>query len=382
MPWIERAKPVYARIEKEAPLIDLLNTTIRFTWDDHSEIKLSYSRSPAGSYAFVLYYRLQRTKEADAQLMEAHQAFSKITLELGGTFYLPYRHHYSVEEMDRAYPAARDFFARKQHYDPTCMFTSQWYDAYGLRFWEAAKESTHVIPSVLPGGDAVARSSDIRIVSEHRSDSYVRLTRDPRMRKLFQEAFLVNIFNVEDHNKLHGLMMQAVWHPRNKGDDQLIFEHLQQLLQERGGGAMNEANRMWKKVLLLRAQKHELSREMRSILGHLGRVGTLVGYVSVGDNGKLVQEYRRCLGVRGRSWVINDTNPDQARVPTLAEVLERGSPEPVGEYLAFDYERVDPWHTIEDESCDLVTMNQGLHHLPAVVTITIYGHTTLDSPPC
>ncbi len=33
--------------------------------------------------------------------------FLAATLSVGGTFYLPYRHHYTPEDMERAYPGPR-----------------------------------------------------------------------------------------------------------------------------------------------------------------------------------------------------------------------------------------------------------------------------------
>jgi hypothetical protein len=61
--------------------VDLLNTTIRYVHQD-TDSALAYSRVEGGSFAFVLYYRIQRTPEADAQLASLHKAFSEITLRL------------------------------------------------------------------------------------------------------------------------------------------------------------------------------------------------------------------------------------------------------------------------------------------------------------
>ena len=63
---------------------------------------LNYAAAAEGSFAFVLYYRLPRTAKADALLMTYHQRFVLPTLALGGTFYLPYRHHYSDTDLLKA----------------------------------------------------------------------------------------------------------------------------------------------------------------------------------------------------------------------------------------------------------------------------------------
>ena len=50
--------------------------------------------------------------------------------------------------------------------------------------------------------------------------------------------------------------------------------------------------------------------------------------------------------------------------PELNEALERGSVAPVGQFVSIDYTLVEPLTDIPDNAADLVTMNQGLHHLP------------------
>jgi len=363
--WISRAKPVYKLVEN-LPHIDLLNTTIRFTWPDSEEVKLAYSQSPKGSFAFVLYYRMYRSKQADTELEQAHKAFVALTLELGGTFYLPYRHHYSDQEMDKSYPQAEEFFKRKQYYDPTCMFTSQWYNRYGFRFWDESIPMS--VPSSVPAAHDLQQLSpggSVNKVSEHRSDSYKRLINDQKLRTQFRDGFLTKIFNIEDNSKLYNIICKAVWSPQNKGDDQLIFEHICDLLSSSGGGAITFAQKTYKQVMQLKQQKAELVRETASILGHLGRSDSLVGYVSIGDNGKMVQEFRKHIGLKGRTWIVNDSGTnDDAGAPEIMHVLERGSPSPVGEYVYADlYSTIDEFAGIPDSSCDLVTMNQGLHHL-------------------
>jgi FAD/FMN-containing dehydrogenase len=114
--WVDAARPVY-KLTTRLPDIEVLNTTIRFVHKD-VDTALAYSRVDGGSYAFVLYFRVRRTDEADAQLAQVHTLLAQGSLALGGTFYLPYRHHYTDEEMDAAYPQAASFFRCKQRYDP------------------------------------------------------------------------------------------------------------------------------------------------------------------------------------------------------------------------------------------------------------------------
>lgn len=118
----------------------------------------------------------------------------------------------------------------------------------------------------------------------------------------------------------------------------------------------------WKQLKQLRQQKEELTRETVSIVSRLGMIGQLRDYVSVGDNGKVVLPLREALGMRGHVWIVHDTNADSTEIPVI---LERGSVEPLGHFVSIDYSDVaTPEWNIPDQSADLVTMNQGLHHLP------------------
>jgi len=147
---------------------------------------------------------------------------------------------------------------------------------------------------------------------------------------------------------------------------------------------MKMLSKSWAQLKQLREQKEELTKETLSIISRLGKLGQIHDYVSVGDNGKLVLTLRDALEMGGEIYIVHDvpasslvgfkpvillnlslfdlSNNIQQDLPV---VLERGSVDPLGKYIAIDYTDVDspPWK-IGDNSVDLVTMNQGLHHLP------------------
>jgi hypothetical protein len=49
---------------------------------------------------------------------------------IGGTYYLPYRPHATVEQFARAYPRAPEFAARKREIDPLLTFRGGLWDNY------------------------------------------------------------------------------------------------------------------------------------------------------------------------------------------------------------------------------------------------------------
>ena len=102
--WVTRAKPI---ITKKYNLVTLLNLTIRFVYHDTTTF-LAYSQTEGGSFCFVLYYRIRKSHEADEELHAIHNQLTEITLNLNGTFYLPYRHHYSLEQLEKSYPRIKE----------------------------------------------------------------------------------------------------------------------------------------------------------------------------------------------------------------------------------------------------------------------------------
>lgn len=75
----------------------------------------------------------------------------------------------------------------------------------------------------------------------------------------------------------------------------------------------------------------------------------------------MVLSLRETLSMKGQVWTVHDTKPNSY---DLLVVLERGSVEPLGKFVPIDYSNVAvPKWDIPNESADLVTMNQGLHHL-------------------
>ncbi len=61
-------------------------------------------------------YSLRRTAEADAVLQHYHTLLATEALRLGGRFYLPYRHHYTDDELIAAYPGWPAFCAAQVGY--------------------------------------------------------------------------------------------------------------------------------------------------------------------------------------------------------------------------------------------------------------------------
>ena len=51
-------------------------------------------------------------------------------LDMGGTYYLPYRPHASLAQLSRGYPRAASFAASKRAADPDLLFRNHLWDSY------------------------------------------------------------------------------------------------------------------------------------------------------------------------------------------------------------------------------------------------------------
>ena len=103
----------------------LLNTSVR-TVNQDNVTALPYA--PVNSIAFVLYFRFRPSSEY--MLQELHDELVKLALRKGGTFYLPYRLHYSDEQLLDAYPQFDSFRKAKRKLDACNVFSNEWWNRY------------------------------------------------------------------------------------------------------------------------------------------------------------------------------------------------------------------------------------------------------------
>jgi hypothetical protein len=103
----------------------LLNISIRYVEKDENAY-MKYAKQNV--YAFVFYYRLNKTQSADAELAKIHFDLVNASIMFGGTFYLPYRHHYTKQQLLHCYPEIVQFMKLKKKYDVNNVFGNLWFD--------------------------------------------------------------------------------------------------------------------------------------------------------------------------------------------------------------------------------------------------------------
>jgi FAD/FMN-containing dehydrogenase len=109
---------------------NLLNVTIRSVNEDTDTV-LRFATEPV--FAFVMLFLQDRTDAGEAHMAAMTQALIDAALQNGGSYYLPYRLHATLEQFHRAYPQAAEFFDAKRRHDPEELFQNQFYVTYGLQ---------------------------------------------------------------------------------------------------------------------------------------------------------------------------------------------------------------------------------------------------------
>lgn len=108
----------------------LLNITLRYVNTDRDSV-LAYAPEPR--IAAVMLFSQEQTVRGEADMARMTHALIERVLDMGGTYYLPYRPHASLDQLSRGYPHASDFAASKRDVDRDLLFRNQLWDWYLAR---------------------------------------------------------------------------------------------------------------------------------------------------------------------------------------------------------------------------------------------------------
>jgi hypothetical protein len=105
----------------------LLNVTVRFVNTDHDSV-LAYATEPR--IASVMLFSQEKTERGEADMAWMTRRLIERVLAIGGSYYLPYRPHASLDQFKRAYPKAAEFAAFKRKLDTNMIFRNKIWDRY------------------------------------------------------------------------------------------------------------------------------------------------------------------------------------------------------------------------------------------------------------
>lgn len=107
--------------------VNVINVSIRHARKDTLSL---LSWAPEEVFCFVVYYKQGTTKEERDKVGVWTRQLIDVALSEGGSYYLPYQIHASVEQFRKAYPKSDQFFALKKQIDPHNRFMNKLWDAY------------------------------------------------------------------------------------------------------------------------------------------------------------------------------------------------------------------------------------------------------------
>lgn len=105
----------------------LLNITLRYVDTDRDSV-LAYATEPR--IAAVMLFSQEKTVRGEADMQRMTEALIERVLDIGGSYYLPYRPHARLDQFTRAYPRAGEFAAVKRQLDPGLTFRNHFWDRY------------------------------------------------------------------------------------------------------------------------------------------------------------------------------------------------------------------------------------------------------------
>ena len=429
--------------KKKKEQVYLLNTTIRYVYNDdvtylpYANCKLGASSSTAatgatddtddGMFAFVLYYRINRHGNADKRLAGIHNKLVDATLGVGGTFYLPYRHHYDKEQIVKSYPMFEDFVNEKIQFDPNNVFDNIWFQHYGKQFvdydakqieniqkmhtQQQAKEekegetSTSTLEVVeciaadnghtetaetaataigtIGGVDSIDSIDSIPKARKQPGNAYASLFDSPILKMKFKQ-YLNYVFNVENPTFMYNTTYNAVLKAQSslevlngtKTIDEFVYNDIKTTLSNRNF-IMSKLIGIRSGIKLLKqlyTQKQEINEQTLNIIKNIGgdfekRAANIKSHISVGDSGKMIKLLRKGLN---NSFTEDNTYILHNKQSRINDIIERGSIKQQGRFVNINYDDLNDNETkrnldkIKDNSIDLITINMGLHHFDNV----------------
>ena len=100
---------------------NLLNVTVRDVRRDDLTV-LRYAVSDR--VALVLFFSQEPSVSAERKMEALTRELVDLAIGLGGSFYLPYRPHYTKEQFRAAYPGWEEFSRLRKRYDPERLIES------------------------------------------------------------------------------------------------------------------------------------------------------------------------------------------------------------------------------------------------------------------
>lgn len=304
--------------------VNMLNVSIRHALPDPGTT-LAWAREEC--FAFVCYYKQRTRQNAKDRVAVWTREMIDAVLECGGTYYLPYQPHATMEQLRAAYPRVDELFALKRELDPDYRLRGALWDRYYAPTLEEEAEAD----------EEQRPKTDFHVVFG-----------DVELRDGFY-AFLQNIFRLYPEDRFHTLIREAT---EELDDESAIYRTVQEQLQE----IKPALSELTYALPSLKTQKEVMTEQTLRLLDGTKRVR---GYLEIGSTGRYVGALDDALTIEGDIVLVHDVAPTMSPV----DMIERGQIAKLGRHVALDDYRPIPEDEVADQSMDLVTCYIGLHHI-------------------
>ncbi len=295
----------------------LLNATVRYVKQDEIT-KMGYANS-GDRFAVVLCFNQSLKEEEILKTKKWVRKAIDLSLEKGGSYYLPYQPFATRAQFNQAYPTAEAVYKKKMQVDPKQTFSSGFSERY---FQPVVVENNHY-------KNMLETDENKQQFGQFLDKILVRVDKE----KLY--PLLEDIFNYCDSN-------------------QEIYRELSKRIDEVMPNPLTSGYRILRSLSDI---KHDLSEQAVALMKDKAPK-PLNGMIEIGYPGRFITSMRRKLNIKGEMVVLND-------VESVTDIIQTGLPRPYDRFLPLnDYAPLTSAQC-KDNSVDLITCFTGLHHIPA-----------------
>lgn len=294
----------------------LLNATVRYVKQDDIT-KMGYANG-GDRFAVVLCFNQSLKEEAVLKTKKWVRRAIDLSLQNGGSYYLPYQPFASRAQFDKAYPTAAAVYKKKLDVDPNLTFSS----GFSERYLQPVKTEKNHYKAILA-------------TTEHKQQF-----------GQFLDKILVRV----DKEKLYPLLDDIFSYCDT---NQEIYSELSKRIGEVLPNKMTSGYRILRSLSDI---KHDLSEQAVKLMKDKAQT-PLNGMIEIGYPGRFIASMRHKLNIKGEMLVLND-------VESVTDIIQTGLPRPYDRFLPLnDYAPLNPAQC-KDNSVDLITCFTGLHHIP------------------
>jgi FAD/FMN-containing dehydrogenase/SAM-dependent methyltransferase len=300
--------------------VNAINISIRHAKQDPGSL-MAWAQEEV--FAFVLYYKQGTSKLDQRKVAVWTRELVQASIELGGSYYLPYQVHASQAQFEQAYPRHQEMFDLKESMDPEYRFKNVLWNTY------YSKGNEHMTIN-----DIKAEASDFCFIMNNKewSDKMYR--------------FLQVVFNTYNPDRFHQLMEGMC---ERFSNDAKIYETTQDLLPK----IKVPLNDLRYGLPALFTQKKEMTRQTLELLGNRK---DFTGYLEIGSKARYFSGLKKNLNLSGDLHFVEE----RAVTYSPVDMFERGAIQIRGKQHTLGH--YEPLSGIDKGSIDLALCYIGLHH--------------------